>query len=131
ISPPSRSWIVRDWVPRSILTLLYGSPGVGKSLLLLQLLAAAALGRNWLGMPVERSRVMAIFCEDDADELHRRICWITKAAGLSICELGNARWLSRVGEVNLLATFTPEGVLRITALFQQIEAYALTYRPDL
>lgn len=113
------------------MTLLYGSPGVGKSLLLLQLLAAATLGRTWLGLPVERSRVIAIFCEDDADELHRRIHWIARAAGVNLSEFSQARWLTRVGEENLLATFTPEGVLRVTPLFQHIEAYALSYRPDL
>ena len=50
--PPSRSWIVADWLPAGRVTMLTGAGGAGKSRLALQLAAAVAAGggegREWL-----------------------------------------------------------------------------------
>jgi hypothetical protein len=70
---PERRWIVPNWIPRSVVTGLYGPGGTGKSLLAMQLLTATALGKPWLGMPAEPlTSVIGVFCEDDEEELHRR-----------------------------------------------------------
>ena len=49
---PPREWLVRDWIPANVVTLLAGQGEVGKSRLSLQLGAAVAsndpLGRAWL-----------------------------------------------------------------------------------
>jgi Cdc6-like AAA superfamily ATPase len=42
-----REWIVPDWIPRGLVTALYGDGGVGKSLLAMQLMSSVALGRPW------------------------------------------------------------------------------------
>ena len=50
---PERKWIVQEWIPSGVVTGLYGDGEVGKTLLALQLQASMALGRKWLGVPVE------------------------------------------------------------------------------
>ena len=34
---------------------------------------AAILGLEWLGFVIKQCPVLAVFCEDDEDELHRRL----------------------------------------------------------
>jgi len=43
---PARRWAVRDWIPHGTVTMLSGNGGVGKSLLTMQLLTAAAIGKT-------------------------------------------------------------------------------------
>src|SRR4051812_12717264 len=40
---PDREWIVPDWIPRGLVTALYGDGGVGKSLASMQLMSSVAL----------------------------------------------------------------------------------------
>lgn len=70
--PPDQQWMVEGCFLRGTVAILSGDGGLGKSLLLQQLMTCAALGRDWLGMKVQQCRTMAVFCEDDRDELHRR-----------------------------------------------------------
>lgn len=48
-SRPKRRWHVLDRIPLCQPTLLSGEGSIGKSLLILHLLASTALGRDWLG----------------------------------------------------------------------------------
>ena len=69
---PEREWVVPGWVPCGVATGLYGPGGTGKSLLAMQLMTAAALGRPWLGVPIAPVRSIGFSCEDDENELLRR-----------------------------------------------------------
>ncbi len=55
---PERQWTVKDRVPRNNVTLLSGEGSIGKSILSLQLSAAAVLGRDWLGALPEPGPVL-------------------------------------------------------------------------
>jgi RecA-family ATPase len=70
---PEREWGVRDRFPRRNVALLSGEGGVGKSILLLQLGVAHVLGRDWLRSLPEKGPVMVVNCEDERDELVRRL----------------------------------------------------------
>jgi RecA-family ATPase len=102
---PERRWIVADLIPEGNVTLLGGDGGHGKTLLALQLLAACALGKTWLGAPVRRCKAIGVFCEDDRDELHRRLADILRHYGASFADLEDLTLVSRVGDSNLLLTF--------------------------
>ena len=69
---PERPWIVPGWVPDLQVTMLGGDGGVGKSLLAQQLLTSCAVGQTWLGLEAKPCKALGVFCEDDADEIHRR-----------------------------------------------------------
>jgi hypothetical protein len=80
--PPEREWLVEEWIVRDEVNSLYGMGGLGKTLLAQQLAYTAVGGGEWAGMPVARCKaVLAVFCEDREDELHRRHDAIRKAAG--------------------------------------------------
>jgi RecA-family ATPase len=117
---PARRWIVPEWFPCGHATLNYGDGGVGKTLLAQQLMTSCATARPWCGLEVEQCRVFGFFCEDDADELHRRQVSICEAYGLSLADLGDMRWISGVGEDNLLVTFDQQGRLQLTARYAEI-----------
>jgi RecA-family ATPase len=55
---PERRWIAADLIPEGNVTMLGGDGGLGKSTLALQLMAASALGKPWLGVPVRPGRAV-------------------------------------------------------------------------
>ena len=105
-------------------TAFYGDGGTGKSLLAQQLMTACATGLEFLGYEVLQCPVLGIFCEDDETELHRRQDRINSKLRLEFKSLGNMHWVSRVGDENLLMTFSGEGRGEPTPFFQQIVTQA-------
>jgi RecA-family ATPase len=128
MDPPPRSWIVPEWIPFGVVTGLYGDGGVGKSLIAQQLQTATALGSAWLGLPVMRAASLGVYCEDDDDELWRRQCAINADYGIDHEELNAMRWVSRLGEDNLLMTFTRNGVGELTKFHKQVLETAIDLR---
>ena len=129
---PERLWIVEDLVPAGGVTLLSGDGGLGKSLLVQQLATAAALGRGWIGLPVRPCRVLALFCEDDLDELQRRQRDICRYYDCGFEHLENLHLCSRAGDGAILMDFnrrTDEG--QITELYGQIVTYVRHHRIEL
>jgi RecA-family ATPase len=122
--PPERMWIVPDWIPYGVVTGLYGDGGLGKSLLALQLQTCTALGRPWLGLPVQKVASLGIFCEDSRDEILRRQDEINAAYGCSPDDLDSVHWMPRLGEDNLLMTFSG-GVGSLTPFHEQVTQAAL------
>jgi RecA-family ATPase len=120
---PERRWIVPDWIPVGYVTGLYGPGGYGKTLIAQQLQTALALGEPWLGIPIHESvRSLAIYCEDDEDELQRRQAAINMQlygcdfSGLS----SHVRWMSRLGMENYLMVFTKKGIPELTPFYDQV-----------
>ena len=97
---PTPKWLVEGWIPLRSVTMLSGDGGTGKSLLALQLLAAAAGRTSWLGLPVMPVKSFGIACEDDEDELHRRLADIAESMGIDFGDLENLQLTSRVGMAN-------------------------------
>lgn len=117
---PPRIWIVRDWIPCGTVTALYGDGGTGKSLLAQTLMTACATGRPFLGLDTTGCAAFGIFCEDEADELHRRQADINLALGVDWPDLRRMAWESRVGMDNVLMKFDPSGVGETTAAFDDL-----------
>jgi len=101
---PDREWIVPEWIPAggACSTLLTGDGGTGKSQLALQLGFALSTGTPWLGFKLKQTPVLYVSCEDDDDELDRRVFSIRKHVGLPI---GDAPFwaMTRVGKPSTLA----------------------------
>jgi RecA-family ATPase len=116
---PERRWLVPNWIPHLTVTGIYGDGGVGKSLLGQQLITAAAIGKQWVGLNVDHVKTLGIFCEDDEDELIRRQHGINEHYGIDFADLENMRWLSRFGEDNILLDFST-GRPQLTHFWHQV-----------
>jgi RecA-family ATPase len=129
--PPPRRWIVRDWIPYGAVTGLYGEGGLGKSLLVQQLQTGTALGTTWLGLPVDQSVSLGVYCEDDVDELRRRQRDINTDYGVDLGRLEKMFWMSRLGEDNILMTFARNGVGQLTNFHTDVINAALDFKARL
>lgn len=128
---PPRRWLVPEWIPRGVVTALYGDGGMGKSLLAQQLMASTAIGRPWLGLPTTPGRALGIMCEDDADELHRRQDAINAQMGLGAASWDRLRLVSRLGMDNVLMSFDGCDVGTPTATFELLDKLCAAEKPDL
>jgi hypothetical protein len=106
---PPREWLVPSLIPMENVTLFNGDGGTGKSLLAMQLQVAAALETDWIGYPVKKVRSLGLYCEDDGNELHRRLADILKSEDRQFDDLGEALFSVRVGQDNILAHASPNG----------------------
>lgn len=120
-NPKKREWLVPDWIPMGVVSSLSGDGGMGKTLIAQQLLYAAGVGGEWLGIPVQPVRGLGVFCEDDEDELHRRHNAIKADLGHAIGNPFTDTWIwPRVGFDNLLVTFDRENKPTVSHFFATV-----------
>lgn len=129
---PERDWLIPSVLLRRSITLFSGDGGTGKSLLTLQLQIAAALGVDWMGLPIAcRMQSFALYCEDDEDEIHRRAYDICRHYGVRFSDLGGlVNFVCRVGETSELIEFKgyKDSAKPVrTSLFDQVEEHVREY----
>ena len=134
-----REWAVPGRIPNCNVTLVYGDGAIGKSLLLLHLAVCYALNatqdeaqRDWLGALPHGGKVLYISCEEDADELRRRLQDIATFYGVSRSDLADLGIVSWVGEDSTLCHASKAGIgaaLTYTAKFKQISTAVLGMGP--
>jgi RecA-family ATPase len=132
---PEREWVVQDRVPLRNVTLLSGEGGVGKSIVSLHLAVATVLGRDWLSALPTPGPAIVVCCEDDVDELHRRLDRIIEhysaTVGATYKELKDIHLLSLAGQGAVLAAPNRNGLVQATKLFGRIHEAACDIRPRL
>jgi RecA-family ATPase len=128
---PDRDWCVLNRIPMHNVTLFSGEGAIGKSIVSLQLAVAHVLGRYWLGTMPEVGPVLAVACEDDGNELHRRLSLILEHYGATFAELTDLHLLSLAGQDALLATPDSRGLIKPTKLFEQLRGATCDIRPKL
>jgi AAA domain len=85
---PRRQWIIPGLLLRRYVSVLVAPPGIGKSLLTLQIGMAASAGLMWGGWrPRKRPRVLIINSEDDAEEMRRRCVATQRVMGIASADL--------------------------------------------
>jgi hypothetical protein len=129
---PRRQWWLEDCIPLRQPTLLSGEGAIGKSILLLQLLASTSLGVPWL--ETFRPAVgPAIYlgAEDEEDEIRRRLAAILAYHDRKFADLieSGFRSLAYAGRDVVLAEFDRNGRIKPTPLFQQIYDAARELKP--
>lgn len=123
---PQREWLVQDIFPMKNVSMVSGDGGTGKTLLTQQLLVSAVTGRSWLEEQVTMVPALGVFCEDDKDEIHRRLSDITQGMKISMSELSRLRLFSRVDLDSVLMTFDNGEVGQTTHFFQELKDEALS-----
>lgn len=87
--PPPIPWIVPGFLAKKSVTLMYGDPGVGKSLIALAMAKAVTEGEDIMNLQCMKSNVMLMDAENGQDEMHRRIRALGFTQGLHPCEVSN------------------------------------------
>jgi RecA-family ATPase len=131
VEPPPRAWVVLDRVPLNNITLLSGEGAVGKTILGLHLCVATVLARDWISRMPEPGPVIAVCCEDDDGELHRRLDPIVRHYQTSYAEISKLKLISLAGKDALLATPRRDGLLEPTKLFARMLEAARDIKPKL
>lgn len=130
--PAEREWLVKDWIPKGVVSSLSGDGGMGKTLLAQQLLYAAGVGGKWLGIDIPKARGLGVFCEDDQDELHRRHADIKTDLGFAVGNPFDETWIwPRVGHDNLLVTFDKDNKPSVSPFFASIMKNVMEKRIEL
>lgn len=129
---PERVWTVKDRIPGNNVTLLSGEGSIGKTILALQLATATVLGRDWIGTLPDPGPALVVCCEDDEDELHRRLDLIFRHYEAAYTEFNDLLHLmSLAGEETLMAVPDRKGLIQTTKLFGRIREAARDIRPSL
>lgn len=130
--PPARRWVIEEWLPVGSVTALFGSGGVGKSLLVQQAGTCVANGVPLFGLDVQRGPVLGYFCEDDNDELRRRQRDILAAYARTPEYSSDGLYLEgRAGLHNCLMTATADRLMAPTAFLRTIDAECERIQPTL
>jgi archaellum biogenesis ATPase FlaH len=114
-------------------TLLSGEGAAGKSTLLMQLAGSTVLGKGWIGMIPAQGSALYVSCEEDHDEVRRRMEDVAAQLGSTRPELieRGLRALSFAGLNAILGEPDRAGVIRPTRLFIRIRSEAQKLRPKL
>jgi RecA-family ATPase len=128
---PAYDWLVDGCLLRGTVGMLSGDGGIGKSLLMQQLLTAASIGRNWLGLATAPCKGFGFFCEDDKDELHRRQERINEHYDCEHPDV-DTLYVSRVGMENVLMEFDRRtDRMTPTPLWDQLQTAVLDFGAQL
>lgn len=130
-APPPRQWAVAGRIPLRQPTLLSGEGAVGKTLIALQLSVAHVTGRDWLGALPERGPAIYLGCEDEADEIHRRLADIVKHYSVRFADLTDLHLISFAGKDAILAAAGRDGIVKPTPLFERLYRTATRIKPKL
>jgi RecA-family ATPase len=128
---PERQWFVEGWIPDRTVTNLSGDGGSGKTEIILQLLAASSLQKQWFGKDVSAGPCLYYGAEDESDELHRRLETIVASAGKQLSDLEGIRLIPMAGLDAVLAEPDRHSKLVPTAIYPKLVSQAMALRPKL
>ena len=129
---PRRRWLVPNWIPLGVPSILSGDGAAGKTTIALQLSVATVRGTDWLGAVIdEKGPVIFLTAEEDCDEIHRRLDAIAAHHGIGFEELANLHLLCMPGEDFVLGAADKNDMVRLTPLFGLLEVAACDIRPSL
>ena len=129
---PPRRWILQDVIPDRTVSIVAGDGGDGKTTLMLQLAAAIAGDRPWLGHNPESGGVLFVSAEDDRDEIHRRLAAIAISVGVALSDLADLHIVPLAGKDAVMATPQAKtGLLAPTAVFRGLVALVERIKPRL
>jgi RecA-family ATPase len=131
-TPPEREWAVLNRIPARCVTLLSGEGGTGKSLLSLQSAVATVVCKDWLGVVPRQGPAMVVCCEDDEDELHRRLSPIAEYYETSFARLREGLYpMSLKGKDTIFGAPQDQwGLIKPTPLFHRIRKLARSIQPS-
>jgi len=80
--PAPRKWVLPNWIPEGMITVLFGDGGLGKSYIALYIAMRACLGATFGGLVMDERKTLYIDAELDFDEFQRRAFKVARGMGL-------------------------------------------------
>lgn len=102
VPTPQREWLVENFISPGTTTALFGEGGIGKSMLALHMGLCVSHGKPFMGIPTKKARVFGLFCEDDQDELRRRMARFCAYERISVADTRDIRVWPRDGKDNFM-----------------------------
>jgi len=133
VEPPEREWLIGGLIPMGAVSALFGQAGIGKSYLCQQMITALAMGFNSFGEVPEgkRYRVLAMFCEDDRNELIRRQKRICKSYRIGMRDLEGYLYTHTFTETDSYLFKTTRDGVTTTAAFNRLLETIAQVKPQL
>lgn len=118
-----RRWVLKDFIPMTLVTLFTGLGSVGKSLAMQQAATAAAMGKTFLGVPTIETVSAYFTFEDDERELHSRQIGICNAQNVHLSDLSGKLFLASMAGLREkgLVRFDHANRMVFTALFERLK----------
>lgn len=130
--PNPRRFVLQDWIPIGSVTSLYGRGGSGKSFISQLLATSIATDNHFVGIDVHPGPVLAVFAEDDRDELHRRQITFNRYLNISAPEqLAGLHLIALDAVSNFLFEALDGGEPKWTDFADRLEATLDLIRPKL
>jgi len=128
--PKKMEWLMDGWMPMGQTTAFYGDGGVGKTMVIQQLMTCVSTGSSFMGKATRKGRVMGLFCEDDVDQLARRQRDINTLYGSDLRAQENIYFFSRPAQDNVIMEFDKNSnKCRLTEIWHQLRAEVKRIRP--
>jgi RecA-family ATPase len=128
---PDRLWAIFNRSPLNQAGLFSGEGGTGKSIIELTKNVAHVIGRDWFGSLPAQGPSFYIGCEDEADELHRRLVFIAAHYGVKFSDLAKDGLyiMSLLGQDATLVAVSRTGKIETTQLYKQLYQAAGDIKP--
>src|SRR5262249_3282320 len=120
---PEREWAIQGIVPLRQAGLLSGEGGTGKSIIELTKNVAHVAGKDWFGHMPQPGPAIYVGCEDEQDEIHRRLAAIATHYQVTFRDLsdGGLHVLCLLGEDATLCAPNPKtGRVETTGLYNRL-----------
>jgi hypothetical protein len=129
---PRRPWLAPGFLLRGAVTLLFGPPDQGKSLLLIAWSVALTIKRKWGSFaPTAPMKVLAILAEEDDDEQSARFSAALRAFGVTRADVEPyLRRLVVPDLATLLEVDGATGALKPTKAWDDLRGEIEAFRPD-
>ena len=128
--PAPRDWVIAGLIPGGRVTSLLGNGGLGKTTVSASIAAHVAGYQDLYGLKVAGGSVLGIFCEDEREEIERRIRTACTAQDLPLERMSQLHVAARDGRDNIMCTFERDQIV-LTEFYREIDATVAALSPRL
>jgi hypothetical protein len=128
--PGPRDFVIAGLIPGRRVSSFLADGGLGKTTITTQIGVHVAVSRAIYGLEVSGGAVLGLFCEDEVDEVDRKVRAACDAERIELDQVDRFVAISREGMDNLLCWFEHDQIV-LTPFYHQLEATIAAFLPRL